>query len=440
MTDAGTAVLTVSPPRSGSAGMPQPPVLQEQEIMEKKKTSKQLLGELLAKHYADALEAKKAGELVAWSTSIAPQELLETMNIKVVYPENHAAAIGARKDAPMFLEDAESNGYSLDLCSYARVNIGYSNIRESLAGNIPLPDLLFCCSNICMTVIKWYENLAHELHIPMILIDTPFNHTYQISDESVRYIHGQMEHAIKQLEAITGKRFDRDRFQEVMKISSETAKWWKKATSLAMAKPSPFNGFDMFNYMAIIVCMRGTREALALFKLWAEELQEKIDRGEGPWKDQEEKYRIMWDGIACWPHLSDTARVLKKNGINMVASTYPDSWTVVYDSDDPDTMARAYSANYVNRNLDYGTGNIVQLVKDFSLDGIIYHSNRSCKLMDFRQYEVQRRVQEKTGIPSVIFDGDQTDPRAFSLAQYETRIQALVEMMEQRKEERARRV
>jgi benzoyl-CoA reductase/2-hydroxyglutaryl-CoA dehydratase subunit BcrC/BadD/HgdB len=120
----------------------------------------------------------------------------------------------------------------------------------------------------------------------------------------------------------------------------------------------------------------------------------------------------------------------------MVTSTYPDSWTIVYDSDDLDAMARAYSSNYVNRNLDYGINKIAQIVKDFSLDGIIYHSNRSCKLMDFRQYEVQRRVQEQTGVASVIFDGDQTDPRAFSLAQYETRIQALMEMMEQRKKER----
>jgi benzoyl-CoA reductase/2-hydroxyglutaryl-CoA dehydratase subunit BcrC/BadD/HgdB len=95
-------------------------------------------------------------------------------------------------------------------------------------------------------------------------------------------------------------------------------------------------------------------------------------------------------------------------------------------------MAKAYSSNYVNRNLDFGAGNIINIVKDFKLDGIIYHSNRSCKLMDFRQFEVQRRVEAATGIPSVIFDGDQTDPRAFSLAQYETRVQALVEMMEAR--------
>jgi len=406
--------------------------------MEQKMSSKEMLGKIIAKHYEDALEAKKAGELVAWSTSIAPQELLETMGIKVVYPENHAAVIGARKDAQTFLDDAEKNGYSLDICSYARVNIGYMNIKNSEAGNIPLPDFIFCCSNICNTVIKWYENLARELRIPMILFDMPFNHTYDVQPYSVRYMRGQFEHAIKQLEQITGRKFDYDRFKEVMKISAQTARWWKKATDLAVARPSPFNGFDLFNYMAAIVCMRGTQAGLDLFKTWAEELQAKVERGEGPWKDQEEKYRIMWDGIACWPHLSDTSKILKKNGINMVTSTYPGSWTILYDSEDMDSMARAYSSNYANRCLDYGVDNIVKIVNDFSLDGIIFHSNRSCKLMDFRQYEVQRRVGERTGVVSVMFDGDQTDPRAFSLAQYETRIQALVEMMEHRKLERLR--
>jgi len=69
-----------------------------------KKTSKELLNELVAKHYADAAQAKKNGKLVAWATSICPQELLEAMDITVVYPENHAAAIGARKDSMQFLE------------------------------------------------------------------------------------------------------------------------------------------------------------------------------------------------------------------------------------------------------------------------------------------------------------------------------------------------
>jgi benzoyl-CoA reductase/2-hydroxyglutaryl-CoA dehydratase subunit BcrC/BadD/HgdB len=400
---------------------------------QKTESSKIVLGRLLEKHYREALDEKAKGGLVAWATSISPQELLETMDIKVVYPENHAAAIGARKQAESFIERAEGNGYSSDICSYARVNLGYLEIRESLAGNIPLPDLVFCCSNICHTVIKWYENIAHELNIPMILFDMPFNHDYEVSGESVTYIKRQFENAIKTLEALTGRKFDHDKLKDVMKISTETAKSWKAATMLAAAKPSPLNGFDLFNYMAMIVCMRGKREGLELFNLWKSELEERARLGLGPWKDGEELYRVMWDGIACWPYLSDTYKVLKKYGINMVTSTYPDSWNVIYDAGDLDSMARAYSSNYVNRNLDFGVDNITKIVEDFSLDGIVYHSNRSCKFMDFRQFEVQRRVEARTGIPSVVFDGDQTDPKAFSLAQYEMRIQTLVEMMGERK-------
>ena len=186
--------------------------------LKENKTSKELLADLLSKHYEEALTAKENGELIAWATSISPQELLETLDIKVVYPENHAAAIGARKCAQEFIDNAEGRGYSIDLCSYARVNIGYMDIKASVAGNIPMPDILFCCSNICNTVIKWYENIAKELHIPLILFDMPFNHTYEVQENSVRYIRGQLENAIKQLESISGKKFDRDRLKEVMNI------------------------------------------------------------------------------------------------------------------------------------------------------------------------------------------------------------------------------
>lgn len=401
--------------------------------MQKEKTSKEMLGELLDDHYAGALKAKEEGRPVAWATSISPQELMTTMGIHTVYPENHAAAVGARKFAQEFIDYSEGNGYSSDICSYARVNLAYMDILHSEAGNIPKPDMILCCNNICNTVIKWYENIAKELHIPMIMIDTPFNHQYQVNDQNTAYIKGQLLEAVTKLEGITKQKFDYDKFSEVMKVSTETSVWWKKAAMQAQAKPSPLNGFDLFNYMAVIVCARGTEAGRDLFKKWHDELKAKAEAGLGPWKDAEEKYRVMWDGIACWPHLGTTYKLLKKYGINMVTSTYPDSWYIVYDTNDLDGMARAYSSNYANRNLDFGVDNITQIVDDYKLDGIVFHSNRSCKLMDFRQFEVQRRVEAKTGVPSVIFDGDQTDPRVFSPAQYETRIQALVEMMEEKK-------
>ncbi len=207
--------------------------------MEQKKTSKQLLGELLDQHYEDAMKARKDGKLIAWSTSIAPQELLETMGIYTVYPENHAAAIGARKHAQEFINHSEGKGYSVDICSYARVNLAYMDIQQCEAANMPLPDLIFCGNNICNTVIKWYENIAKELNVPMILIDLPFNHQYEVSDQNIAYIKGQLLEAIQKLEEISGKKFDWDQLNEVMRISSETSIWWKKASLLAKSKPSP---------------------------------------------------------------------------------------------------------------------------------------------------------------------------------------------------------
>ena len=71
---------------------------------EKILTSKELLNELTAKHYEGALQAKAEGKPVVWATSICPNELLDAMDLTTVYPENHAAAIGARKEAMKFIE------------------------------------------------------------------------------------------------------------------------------------------------------------------------------------------------------------------------------------------------------------------------------------------------------------------------------------------------
>lgn len=404
-------------------------------LSEEKLTSKQYLAELSAKHYQDAIDGKKRGELVAWSSSIAPQELCETMGIHVIYPENHAAAIGAKGGALPLINFAEGRGYSVDLCSYARISLAYKDMQECCFENVPLPDLLIICNNICNTLVKWYENLSKELHIPLICIDVPFNTEYEVTQERIDYIKAQFVEAIRQLEEITGKKFDYDRFHEVMKISSRAARSWNKAMKFTQIVPSPLNGFNIFNYMAMMVTNRGRESSVKLFDMIADELGELSQSGQTQFP-VEEKYRIMWEGIACWPYLSHNFKTFKQYGINMVGSTYPEAWTLVYDAGDLDGMARAYASVMNNCNLARGIDLRVRILEECKCDGAVYHLNRSCKLMDFMQYQLAKEVFKKTGIPYVVFDGDQTDPRNFAKAQFETRIQALVETMENNKTQR----
>lgn len=406
--------------------------------MEEKKTSRQTMNEMLANVYVRASEAKAAGRPVCWATGIAPQEILTTMDIATVYPENFGAAMGAKHFSGALIDVAEAKGYSIDICSYARNNFGYIDVKHVEGDvNLPMPDFILCCGNTCNTVTKWYENLAKELNVPMLYFDTPYNYDNGASEHQVKFMVDQIYRMIEQLEEITGRKFDFEKFKRIMEISMETGEWWMKSISVAKYTPSPINGFDMFNYMGIMVCDRGTEAARDVFKLWYEESMEKVERGEGPWKDQEEKYRILWDGIACWPQLNMTYKLLKKYGINMVASNYPRCWKITYDSPTIEDMAKAYSENIpMNRELDFELDSYIETAESFNLDGIIYHSNRSCKPMDFKQYAIRKIAVEKTGLPSTIFDGDQTDPRVFSEAQFESRLQALVEIMEKNKEGR----
>ena len=81
-------------------------------MSEEKKTSKQMLREVQAGNYEAIREAKARGEKIGYAAAQFPKELFECMDIQMVYPENHSAAVSAknRDKAQVYLEAAESAG------------------------------------------------------------------------------------------------------------------------------------------------------------------------------------------------------------------------------------------------------------------------------------------------------------------------------------------
>lgn len=385
----------------------------------------------IAKHaYTDAAEAKARGELVGWCSSNFPVEIPETLGLNVVYPENQAAGIAARGAGQRMCEISEADGYSNDICAYARISLAYAKIKECPEQDMPQPDYLLCCNNICNCMIKWYENLARELEIPMIMIDVPFNPDYEVGDAELAYVRAQFWAAIHQLEEITGSKWTDERFKEVMEYSGRSSRAWLAATAMARYTPSPFNGFDLLNHMAVMVTARGKKEAAETMELLYKEYQQNHEEGKSTFRT-EEKYRIMFEGIACWPYLRATSTGLKSRNINMVTTIYADAFGFIYD--DFDGMVKAYCKVPNAINLEYARDKRVKLCKDNSVEGLLVHTNRSCKLWSGFMYEMSRQIGEECGIPVTSFDGDQADPRNFSEAQYDTRVQGLTEIMEANK-------
>lgn len=392
-------------------------------------SAKYKLNAIVMKAYADSKAEKDRGGMVGWCSSNFPVEIPETLGLHVCYPENQAAAIAARGAGERMCRISEADGYSNDICAYARISIAYSKVKDAPEQNMPQPDFLLCCNNICNCMIKWYENLSKELHIPMIMIDIPFNPDYEVSDAEVVYIREQFWAAIKQLEELTGKKWSDEKYKEVMEISGRTSRAWLQATSCARYVPSPFSGFDLLNHMAVMVTARGKPEAAEAMETLLKEYEENHEKGVSTFP-AEEKHRIMFEGIACWPWLRVTFKGLKDRGINMVSTIYADAFGFIYN--DFDDMCRAYAKVPNAINLEHARDKRIKLCKDNYVEGLLVHTNRSCKLWSGFMYEMSRQIGEVCNIPVTSFDGDQADPRNFSEAQYDTRVQGLTEIMEQR--------
>lgn len=311
------------------------------------------------------------------------------------------------------------------------ISLAYAKIKDAPEQNMPQPDFLLCCNNICNCMIKWYENLSKELHIPMIMIDIPFNPDYEVSDAQVAYVRDQFWAAIHQLEELTGKKWSDEKYKQVMEYSGRTSRAWLAATACARYEPSPFNGFDLLNHMAVMVTARGKKEAAEAMETLLKEYEENHEKGVSTYRG-EEKYRIMFEGIACWPYLRATSTGLKSRGINMVTTIYADAFGFIYK--DFDDMCRAYCNVPNAMNLEHSRDKRIKLCKDNHVEGLLVHTNRSCKLWSGFMYEMSRQIGKECNIPVSSFDGDQADPRNFSEAQYDTRVQGLTEIMEANKE------
>ena len=99
-------------------------------------------------------------------------------------------------------------------------------------------------------------------------------------------------------------------------------------------------------------------------------------------------------------------------------------------ADPYEVLAASYLNVYINFGFEDRIKYLAQLIDEFSLTGFIMHSNRSCKPYSVGMYRLQEEVSQLTGKPGVVIEADQNDPRVYSDAQVETRLEAFIEAME----------
>ena len=376
-----------------------------------------------------------AGTPVAWVAIIVPIELLHGFDLVAAVPENHSALCAAKGAGAELAAAAEAAGSSADICSYARIALGWSEsgARAPPVRGLPRRALLISDLNNCSLLVKWFEAQQRRLGVDHFVLDVPFCIQPQQAHHRA-YIRRQLEALVERLQALCGRRFDRQRCARALQRSDEALALWRQLLELAARRPAAISAFDTFAHMApFITGLRGSQTLVEHYRLLLDEARERAAAGGAAVAP--ERYRLLWDNIAPWHQLRRMSQRLAGLGANIVAATYTACMGTVeggrpirYAGGDPlDHLARIQNFSVCPYGLALREQAMAGLVERFAVDGVVFASNRSCKVYSVMQLDLERRIAARCRVPTARIDIDHADPRAYDEEQAFNRLEALLE-------------
>lgn len=386
----------------------------------------------IRKYYEDAHQAKAQKKPVAWVASTFPVEILQAMDVVPVWPENYASVCAARQVSVRLCEAAEVEGFSRDLCSYARCVLGsLFDVKDLPEGGLPKPDFLVAATCACDTHLKWFQVVSRRLNRPLFLLDVPFNSSgadaEHLESRHVEQYVSQLEELVSFLEKQTGTRLDRNRLRETLALSDQTSRLWMEIQDYRKTVPAPMDARDAFSAVFFMLCVPGTRLAVEFYKRLRDEVRERVKNGVGV--IEAERFRLVWDNLPLWFNLG-IFEYLNSLGAVVVAETFSHVWAGSLDPSKPyESLARKYLPNFANSSIDRKINLITSLVRDFGVDGVILATNWGCRMMSIGETIVKDVVYKRLGVPSLMLDADSSDWRNYNEAQAKARIEAFIEML-----------
>jgi benzoyl-CoA reductase/2-hydroxyglutaryl-CoA dehydratase subunit BcrC/BadD/HgdB len=170
------------------------------------------------------------------------------------------------------------------------------------------------------------------------------------------------------------------------------------------------------------------------YKMLADETEAETAAGQYPVPG--ETYRLLWDNIAPWHQLRSMSNRLAELEANIVYSSYATSIGRIedrldfyaWDGSDPlKYLARIQNRGWCCYGLDLRYKALGEMIERFAIDGLVFASNRSCKVYSVMQMDLKKRLTENFDITSVMIDVDHADVRKYNEEKVFLQIEAMLE-------------
>jgi benzoyl-CoA reductase/2-hydroxyglutaryl-CoA dehydratase subunit BcrC/BadD/HgdB len=405
--------------------------------------------------YQSAHDAKAQGKKVAYfMVSSQYDEIVRAMDIVPLPTENYAGLCAAKRDMDRFLQKAEADGYSQSLCSYTRIGLGFDSMRKELGGipegspdgGMPAPDMMLGSSGVCDPRFKWYQAAGRYLQVPTYSIDVVFPPVdadlKEVRNHYIRYQKEQYLGLIAFLERQTGKKLDKERLWDSIRLCDEAWSLWYEIDRLRVAVPCPMPSQDHFSIMVGGHFYAGTQIAVDFYKELYDEVKFKADNKIGV--IPEEKYRLLWaGGLPPWHTLWIFNYFESLGAVLVIENVYRTSDPVEVPShvkDPVEYMAwRSFlrltkrhekaRANSGNQTVEW----LREMIDDYKTDGAVFHACRSCRAMTVGQINFKNILGQYTQIPMIQLTSDMVDLRDYSEVQWKSQIATFIESLESRR-------
>lgn len=423
-------------------------------------------GKMIADYWENIFTAPERGKKVVWYNGSALNPIFQAAGLEWCHGEAFSARLAAQHlEGPAQLAGAEY-GYIQELCSYSRTHLGCAVLsngggptpggetgvvsaidQQELASKLPKPDFFVNAYSGCSTGQQWDEVTYRVFgkSVPIFNVSIPFlwgnkpDSRYmggQEWDEATDYVVAQLRDLISFIEAQTGRPFDWDALSESMSYIRTASELRLEGMALCAAKPTPATYWDWIASVAHINFLPGNQELVDYFRSVRDEVQHRVDTGVSAL--QNERYRLYFDGIMNWNKLGWLAKRFAEYDAAVIAGRYTHSsfWQEpqLIDPNDPlRGMAQHYLLCPINHSLptlDYLTQRDCER---FDIDGLVFHSTRTCRAFTNPQTMLASSAKEHLGIPAMFFEGDVADASFYKDDILESRLVAMLESIDVRR-------
>jgi benzoyl-CoA reductase subunit B len=415
-----------------------------------KEESMVLQKKMLGEHFETLSKAKENGRKVVYT--FVPgnlNELILAFDLLPVHPEVNALQSGMRKLSGDYIQEAEKQGHSEDVCTYVKCDIGMlkkGNIGPT-GEKLPAPDLLLLSYTGCFTFMKWFELLKQEYGCPVVMLQVPYQAGGKITASQREFVARQLrEVVVPALEQVSGKKLDEDRLRELLASSARAEDDLVYVWESAKHKPSPIDAYfgGVYYIGPIFTAFRGLPGCEQYYRSLRSEVDYRIAHGMGPTTPEgelrQQKYRIVVEGPPNWTSFREFWKIFYDEGVVMVASTYTKVGGLYeqgfrHDPDHPfETLAEYCLGCYTNRNLPARVDILAKYVEDYEADGVLFNSIKSCNSFSAGQLMMLRELEKRTGKAGAFIESDLVDPRYFNAANIKNRLESYFQMLEAKRQ------